>query len=108
MDDLSVEVGHSNGVYYKVTCKSIIENFHFRFPRLQAHLYDVDANGVDVKYDQEYVIALVAYGKEGLQLVCVFFVVSWRQKELHFLRNVFDLHLNQTISKNYQQEIHAK
>jgi fragile X mental retardation protein len=35
MDDLSVEVGHPNGAYYK------------------AYLYDMDEAGVDVKYDQD-------------------------------------------------------
>jgi len=36
MDDLSVEVGHSNGAYYKAT------------------LYDMDDTGVEVKYDQDF------------------------------------------------------
>lgn len=30
------------------------------------------------------------------------------QKKFHFLRIVFDFHLNQPISKNYHQAIHAK
>ncbi|CAF0786066.1 unnamed protein product [Adineta steineri] len=36
MNDLSVEVGHPNGAYYK------------------AYVHDVDATGIDVKYDQDF------------------------------------------------------
>ncbi|CAF0907541.1 unnamed protein product [Adineta ricciae] len=36
MNDLSVEVGHPNGAYYK------------------AHVHDVDTIGIDVKYDQDF------------------------------------------------------
>ncbi|CAF4955961.1 unnamed protein product, partial [Rotaria socialis] len=36
MEDLSVEVGHPNGAYYK------------------AYVHDVDENGVNITYDQDY------------------------------------------------------
>ena len=58
MSDLSVEVGHPNGAYYKVRDRSVENkdffiNYFFFFFQIKAIVLDVDSTGIDIKYDQE-------------------------------------------------------